>query len=100
MQIMQTVVKVGLLDIKCRDQIERLMRTANLSLLLPSFFRVASANPYGILYGQENGSFTPDGDGSVLGLGEWTAGKIFVLTCVIDQVGPVPAMLGSPTFQM
>lgn len=51
MQIMQTVVKVGLLDIKCRDQIERLMRTANLSLLPPSFFRVASANPYGILYG-------------------------------------------------
>lgn len=48
MQIMQAVGKVGLLDIKCRDQIERLMRTASLSLLLPSFFTVASANPYGI----------------------------------------------------
>lgn len=63
-----------------------------------SFLRMASANSHGTFVWVENGSLTPDGDSSVLGPGEWTAGKLFVLISVIVHVGPAPAILGGPTF--
>lgn len=75
------MVKVVLLDIKCRDLIKLLMGTANL-FMLPFFLRAASANPYGTFAWVEKWVFYSRWRLRRAGTrqGEWTAGKIFVLT--------------------